>query len=179
MHSREKLLSLIKEKALLRGEFTLASGKKSNYYINVKKIILDSEGCFLSGKIILDMLGADIIAVGGVPVGAIPLVASVLLNGYMNKRQLKGFIVRKDKKDYGTGRQIEGDIFEGENAVLLEDVVTTGGSLLKALKISRENGINIKKVISVVDRSEGEALKLFQKEGIVFKSIFNIKEILD
>jgi orotate phosphoribosyltransferase len=174
---RKRLLEIIKKDALMRGDFTLASGKKSTYYINAKKVILKPEGALLSAKIMLALLPQETQAIGGVPLGAVPIVSSMVSLSYLEKKPVEGFLIRKQSKGYGTSKLIEGDVSRGMKVVLVEDVVTTGGSVLKAIDTAREHGLEVLKTISLIDRKEGGA-ELLQKSGIDFESVFEIDEIL-
>ena len=175
---REQLLDIIRRDALLRGDFTLASGKKSTYYINAKKVILKSEGAYLSAKVLLDMLPVETQAIGGVPLGAVPLVSSMVALSFLEKKPLDGFLIRKESKGYGTEKLIEGDLEKGCRVVLIEDVVTTGGSVLKAIETMKQHGFNVLKVLSLIDRLEG-GCELLTSNGVDFSSAFRIDEILD
>ena len=174
---RERLLELIREFALTRGDFTLASGKKSSYYINVKKVILKPEGAYLSAKLMLDMIPAGVQAVGGVPLGAVPIVSSMVALSFNEKRSLDGFLIRKESKGYGTDKLIEGEVSNNMKVVIVEDVVTTAGSVLKAIENVRKYGLDVSKVILLVDRNEGGA-DLLRKNGLDFEAVFEIDEIL-
>ena len=165
---REKLKTLLKEKAVKIGEFTLASGKKSNFYIDCRKVTLDPLGAKLIGKIILEKiknLNAD--AVGGLTLGADPIVGAVITLG-----GIPGFIVRKREKEHGTKQKIEGLIELGWKVVIVEDVATTGSSALQAIQAVESIGATVIKVIAIVDREEGarEALRNYDFEPIFKKS---------
>ena len=135
---RTRLHSLIKEKALKFGDFTLASGKKSTFYLDCRQITLDSEGVALVGASILEVIEAAFRplpqAVGGMSIGADPITASVLVAAFSRRIPLKGFMVRKQPKDHGTGKCVEGPVQAGDHVVIVEDVVTTGGSSLEAIE---------------------------------------------
>ncbi len=154
---RTKLLNLVKEKAVRKGEYTLSSGKKSGFYIDGKQVTLDPEGISLLGKVILGMLdGERVNAVGGPTLGADPIAAAVSLLSAGTNRPLKAFIVRKEEKKHGTQKRIEGPaIAPGDRVVVVEDVVTSGKSVLDAIQeIERQKG-KVVKVICLVDREEG------------------------
>ena len=156
---RQELLKLIQEKAVVRGERKLASGKVSQYYIDGKQVTLDAQGLFLAAKVILHMaqaVGAD--AVGGPTLGADPLAAAVSVLSSQSGKPLKAFIVRKEAKAHGMQKMIEGPaLVPGDKVVMLEDVITTGGSVLKAIKEVESLGARIVKTICLVDRNEGGA----------------------
>ena len=176
---KQRLKEILKEKSILRGEFTLASGKKSNYYIDARLTSLDAEGLFLIGKIFLNelMKNPEIRGVGGPTIGADPIVGSIIAQSHVIGKNLKGFLVRKEEKKHGTGKLIEGDLKEGDNVVIVEDVITTGGSVIKAIDAVRGIGAVDKKVIVIVDRESGGEKK-FEELGIEYTPLFRINELL-
>jgi len=136
--------------------FTLASGKTSNYYFNCKTTTMDPEGMYLIGNILFEMLGdADVSAAGGLTLGADPIANALSLISYQKKKPIKSFVVRKDAKNHGTKSGIEGNITPGERVVIIDDVITTGGSTITAIEIAREAGLKVDRVIALVDREEG------------------------
>ncbi len=154
---RGELLKLVKEKAVRKGEHTLSSGKKSDYYIDGKQVTLDPHGILLVGKMILAMLhGVQAEAVGGPTLGADPIAAAVALLSSQTGRPLKAFIVRKEEKKHGTQKRIEGPALnKGERVIVVEDVVTSGKSVKDAIEVIEKLGCRVVKVICVVDREEG------------------------
>ncbi|MFC1993278.1 orotate phosphoribosyltransferase [Chloroflexota bacterium] len=160
--------------ALMRGEFTLASGKKSKYYFDGKKLTLSPEGAYWIGKVIFDELTkVDIDAVGGVATGAYPIVAAVALTSYMEGKPIPSFIVREVAKEHGTKRQIEGHLKEGSRVAILEDVITTGGSVNKVIEAVEALNCKVVKVIVLVDRHEGGSDKL-REDGYDFTAILHL-----
>ena len=159
IETREELLKLIKEKALRKGEHTLSSGKKSDYYIDGKQITLDPRGLLLVGKTILAMLqGIPVDAVGGPTLGADPIAAAVALLSSQTGKPLKAFIVRKEEKKHGTQKRIEGPKLErGDRVVIVEDVITSGKSVREAVREVEKLECRVVKVICLVDREEGAA----------------------
>lgn len=177
MENRERLLQLLKEKALRFGEFVLASGKRSDYYINGKLISLDPEGLYLLSEIILEKIKDDKVdAVGGMTLGADPMVGGVISLAGQRGLPLRGFIVRKERKDHGTQSQVEGSLRKGDRVVIVEDVSTTGGSSLKAIKVVEELGCRVVKVIALVDRDEGTK-ETFARGGYEFEPIFTTSDL--
>ena len=170
------LLELIKTKAVVRGERTLASGKKSDFYIDGKQVTLDPHGLLLVAKTILSMLhGSKADAVGGPTLGADPIAAAVSLLSSQSGHPLKAFIVRKEAKKHGMQKMIEGPaLIAGDRVVMVEDVITTGGSVLNAIKEVQALGCQVMKVICLVDRGEGadELLGPYQ-----YSPIFTLKEL--
>jgi len=166
---REELKKLLKETGAVKtGEFVLSSGKKSNIYIDCRKITLHPQGARLIAKIILEKIkGLKIDAIGGLTLGADPITSSVVALS-----DVPGFIVRKKEKEHGTKQKIEGHINSGWDVVIVEDVATTGTSALQAIEAVEAVGAKVVKVISVVDREEGsaEALKNYDFDPIFKKS---------
>jgi orotate phosphoribosyltransferase len=178
MTTRNELMAHVLEHSLRTGNFTLASGKTSNYYINGKMTTLDSRGAYLIGRVFLAMIRDDVPdAVGGLTLGADPIVGSMIALAGIEDLDLKGFIVRKKSKDHGTKSLIEGPVKEGNKVVVIEDTVTTGGSALEAIEAIEAAGCVVKKVIAVVDREEGGKENLLEK-GYRLESIFTAKELL-
>jgi len=178
MTHREELQAMLITRSLRTGEFTLASGKTSPYYINGKLTTLDSRGAYLVARIFLAMLANDMPdAVGGLTLGADPIVGAMLSLGGMEDLAVTGFIVRKAAKDHGTQRQIEGRLPESGRAVVIEDVVTTGGSALQAIEAVRQSGCRVDRVLAIVDRQEG-GQELLEREGCALDAVFTASELL-
>jgi len=177
MDKKDRLKKLVLEKAVKRGDFTLTSGQKSNYYINGKLIALTSDGLALMAEFFLDEIekeNAD--AVGGMVIGADPIVGAILALADQRGLKLDGFLVRKEPKGHGTRSQVEGPVKDGARVVIIEDVSTTGGSAKKAIDALKELNCEIVKVITLVDRQQGAA-ENFAKWGYRFKSIFTKEEL--
>jgi orotate phosphoribosyltransferase len=168
-----RLRDIIRERSLLTaGSFTLASGRASSLFFDMKPAMLDPEGANLIADAVLDRLdepGLD--AVGGLVMGAVPIVAVVCAKSFERGRPLQGFFVRKEVKDHGTAKLIEGNLLRGARAVVLEDVTTTGGSALRAVEAVRSAGGSVVKVVSIVDRLEGAAAN-FLAHGLSFEAVF-------
>ena len=176
MYDRDALRQLIHDEALKRGSFTLASGKSSHYYLDCRKATLDSRGAQLIAAGILELVGDDLPdAVGGMAIGADPITAAVITLAAVRGSHLRGFIVRKETKTHGTSQQVEGPVQPGDCVVIVEDVVTTGGSSLQAIGHARQFGLDVVSVVSVVDRLEGGAA-VFAEQGIPFQSLFTIRD---
>jgi len=159
---------------MMYGDFTLTSGKKSTYYFDGKKLTLSPEGAYQIGKVLFEEsrgLGVD--AVGGVATGAYPIVAAVAVISQLEGKPIPTFIVREVAKEHGTKRQIEGHLKEGWRVAMLEDVITTGSSVLRAIKAVEEAGGSVVKVMAIVDRHEGGSDKL-KEEGYDFTPILHL-----
>lgn len=177
--NHERLKQILIENSILRGRFTLASGKESDYYIDARRTTLHPEGVYLVGEIFLEEIKRDsgITAVGGPTMGADPIVGSLLSACHRHSYPLGGFLVRKQEKDHGTGKLIEGNLRAEDKAAIVEDVVTTGGSVVKAINAVRDIGAEVGKALVIVDREEGAREKL-SGMGVEFYSIFKISELL-
>jgi len=175
---RERLFDLIKDRSFRRGDFTLASGKQSAYYFDSKPTMLHPEGANLLAELILDEL-RDVKAdcVGGLEMGAVPLIAPVAMKSVEAGRPLHGFFVRKEPEGTGTKQRVEGLDMSGKTAIILEDVTTTGGSAMQAVDEVRAAGGTVALVLSILDRGEGAA-ELYAAAGVPFKSLFRAEEFL-
>ena len=163
---------------MLKGEFTLVSGKKSNLYINGKMTTLNSRGLYLAARLMLDMLvGIDYDAFAGPTIGADPLIGALLVLSAERGIEKEGLLIRKETKGHGTKRLVEGMIEKGMKVLLLEDVTTTGGSLLRAADAVISEGGTIAGIVAVVDREEG-ATERIAGAGYKFLSLFKISELL-
>ncbi|MCE2795004.1 MAG: orotate phosphoribosyltransferase [Planctomyces sp.] len=156
MYNRNRLMELIRERALKFGDFTLASGKKSPYYLDGKQVTLSAEGLLQISWGLLELLqGIQFSGFGGMSIGADPIVGGVLVAAAAQNRPLQGFMVRKEAKGHGTQRFIEGPISPGDKVVIVDDVVTTGGSALQAVDRVQEFGCEVVHVVGIVDRLQG------------------------
>lgn len=176
MFDRTALTALVRERALKFGDFVLASGKRASYYLDGKQITLDAAGARLVGEGILELLADELPqAVGGMSIGADPITAAVITMAGVRGLPLKGFMVRKEAKGHGTQRFIEGPVHAGDRVVIVEDVVTTGGSSLAAIDRCQEFGLVVQKVVAVIDRLEGGAAA-FAQRGIPLASLLTIRD---
>lgn len=175
---KDKLLSILAKQSYKEGKFILASGKESNFYLDGKQTSLDAEGGTLISILFLRMLKENIDAVGGISVGADPLSSGVSQVGYLLGKKIHAFYVRKEPKKHGISKWIEGPIKSGTNVAILEDVVTTGDSSLKAIKKVNEFGCNVKQVLAIVDRNQG-GREQFKKLGIEYNFLFDINEVIE
>jgi len=181
-YNRDALIELIQAEALAFGDFTLASGKKASFYLDCRKVTLHSAGAALVGAGMLDAIetrfpgDAFPYAVGGMAIGADPIVGAVITTAALRGRELRGFIVRKESKTHGTGSDVEGHAGEGASCVIAEDVVTTGGSALKAIEKVRARGMNVIGAIAIVDRLAG-GQEAFAAVGVPLMSLLTIRDL--
>jgi orotate phosphoribosyltransferase len=176
VYDKQALIGLVRERALRFGQFTLASGKQASYYLDGKQVTLDSAGAKLVGEGILDLLADDLPkAVGGMAIGADPITAAVITLAGVRGIPLKGFLVRKQTKDHGTARYIEGPVAAGDSVAIVEDVVTTGGSSLEAIERAEAFGLKVQRVVAIIDRLEGGA-RAFESRGYRFASLLTIRD---
>ena len=177
---RERLKALLRGKSIVRGNFTLASGKSSTYYIDCKLTTLDPQGAVLVGHTVLDALeaaGIEADAIGGPPIGAHPIVAAVAAISHLRGKPLPAFLIRKEAKSHGLEKQIEGPVPPGARVVIIDDVCTSGGSTIQALDAVKNAGYQIVAVMSLVDREQGGSEKLRQR--YTYLPIFTAREILE
>jgi orotate phosphoribosyltransferase len=172
---RRQLLDIILDVSVERRPVTLASGRTSDFYLDLRQTLMRPMGMKLAGELALERLqsGTPVQAVGGMAVGAVPFVAAVLRAAADDERarDLLGFFVRKDKKKHGLARQIEGGFREGQTVALVEDTTTTGGSTLEALDIVEAAGGKVARVLCIVDRGEG-AVEAFAARGVELEPLF-------
>ena len=174
---RQLLLELLATRAYRHGNFTLASGRTSNHYVNCKPVSLSGLGLALLSAHMLELVEPGAVAVAGLTLGADPLVSGVAQAAALAGQALDALIVRKEAKGHGTGAWLEGPLPEaGSRITVLEDVVTTGGSSLKAVKQLREAGYVVERVVTIVDRQEG-GLAAMQEAGLELRSLFQLDEV--
>jgi orotate phosphoribosyltransferase len=177
MYDRPRLIELFREHALKLGDFTLSSGQKSTYYLDGRLITLHAEGLRLIAQGILERLeGIEFAAVGGMSLGADPIVGGVLTVAAERGRPLVGFLVRKQAKEHGTRRAVEGPVGPGSSVVIVEDVITTGGSALEAIDRIEELGCRVVAVVGVCDRLQGGAAA-FAARGVPFHTLLTIRDL--
>ncbi len=182
MDPRRRLLEILRQRSYEEREVILSSGRRSNFYIDGKQTTLDPEGAYLVGKLLYERIvrgGRGVEAVGGPTLGADPMVTAVALVSYLEGNPIPAFIIRKEPKGHGKGLWIEGDkaLRPGMKVALVEDVVTTGGSLLKAIKVAQEHGLEVVQVLALVDREEGGRENL-KAAGYDLEALFTRSELL-
>tara|TARA_B100000029_G_scaffold347389_1_gene339722 strand:- start:285 stop:815 length:531 start_codon:yes stop_codon:yes gene_type:complete len=175
---REQVLEMLKRDAYRKGEFTLSSGAKSNHYVNCKPVTLNGKALMILSLSLLENVEKHCKAVGGLTLGADPLVSGVAMAAALKDRELNALIVRKEPKGHGTGAWIEGPLPEiGSRVTVLEDVVTTGGSAILAAEKLCDAGYFVQRVLAIVDRQEGGAEAL-NDVGLELRSLFTLEDFL-
>ena len=182
MDEKARLKEILLQQSYRQGSFTLTSGKTSDFYIDGKQTTLHAEGSYLCGKLLFELIKNEaepIHAVGGMTLGADPLVSAVSIVSYLEQAPIPAFIVRKEAKGHGTGNYIEGlkNLPAGSRVALIEDVVTTGGTLLKVIERVEAAGFTVGLVITVVDRQEGGA-EILAEQGYPLKALFTRESLL-
>jgi len=178
MNERAELKEILKKRSILKGDFTLVSGKKSSYYINGKMTTLSARGLYLASKLLLDRFDSiEYDAFAGPTIGADPIIGALLSLVAQRGLEKEGLLIRKEAKDHGTKSLIEGNLKKGMRVILLEDVATTGGSLLKAALAIEAAGGTIAGIYTIVDRDEGAEANLADA-GYRFSSLFMVQELL-
>ncbi|MGO1628699.1 MAG: orotate phosphoribosyltransferase [Microbacteriaceae bacterium] len=175
---RQNLISLIRDEAVFHGDFTLSSGKKATYYVDMRKLTLDHRAAPAIGRIMSDLIDDidGIVAVGGLTLGADPIANAVMHASAGTDDPLDAFVVRKEPKDHGRGRQIEGADVEGKRVVVLEDTSTTGQSALKAVEALRRVGAEVAAVAVIVDRATG-AQAAIEAEGLEWRAAIDLDDL--
>ncbi|HER44467.1 MAG TPA: orotate phosphoribosyltransferase [Candidatus Eisenbacteria bacterium] len=178
MTEREELKAILEKRSIMKGEFTLVSGKKSSYYINGKMTTLNSRGLYLAAKLLLDECeGLTYDGFAGPTIGADPVIGALLILSAERGLDKEGFLIRKKSKEHGTRNLVEGKMERGTRVILLEDVATTGGSLIRAADAVRDGGGEIVAVFTIVDREEGAA-EAIAEAGYNFRSLYKVRELL-
>jgi orotate phosphoribosyltransferase len=176
LDSRGILISLLQKHAIKRGDFILSSGKKSSYYLDVRQVTLRSIGVGIIAELMIDLLSKKVQAVGGMAIGADPIIGGILAQIDDIGGEILGFIVRKEPKDHGTKKLVEGPLEGGMTVVIVEDVATTGQSALQAADAVLAMGCHVEAIIAVVDRLEGAAEACAAK-GIPFRPLLTIRDL--
>ncbi|WP_298228728.1 orotate phosphoribosyltransferase [Gryllotalpicola sp.] len=178
MSARDELIGYIKDLAVFHGDFTLTSGAQASYYVDLRKVSLDHRVAPLIGQVMLDLIAdvPGVVAVGGMTMGADPIAAAILHQGAARGRAYDAFVVRKEPKDHGRGRQVEGPEVGGKRVIVLEDTSTTGGSPLKAIEALKKVGAEIAGVAVVVDRATG-AKEAIEAEGYPYFAAIGLADL--
>ena len=172
---KSELLKIVQKESVIIKKVTLSSGKASNYYVDGKMTTLNRDGICLIARLFAPLL-KDVEAVGGPTMGADPFIGAILYECRIQNIPISGFIVRKEVKGHGTMKMVEGPVEKGMDVAVIEDVITTGGSVIKAIKAIEEYGCKVKKVLALLDREEGGG-EFFKNNGYPFFPIFKKSEL--
>jgi orotate phosphoribosyltransferase len=174
---KNRLKKIILEKSVFFGDFTLSSGKKSKYYIDARISTLFPESAYLIGELIYKMLEPwTIDAIGGYSIGADPIVTAVSIVSFLKENPIPAFIIRKETKQHGRGKQIEGNFKKGMKVAVVDDVITTGNSIINGINAVKENGGEVVVALSVIDREE-EGKEKIEAMGVPYIPIFTLKDL--
>lgn len=181
MDKRTRLLELLRQYSYREGDFVLASGRRSTFYIDVRRTSLHAEGATLIGELLVDLIQAQEWqprGVGGMTLGADPLTTATGIAAFRRDIPWTNFLVRKEAKDHGTGKQVEvaGDLEDGASVVVLDDTITTGGSTLKAVRAMEKAGYHVLGAACVMDRQEG-GISYLEKEGVQTVALYTIDDL--
>jgi orotate phosphoribosyltransferase len=179
MEPKLRLIEILKARSVRWGSFTLASGKTSDLYVDVRQTSLNSEGSYLIGRLVLDRLRPDVAAVGGLTLGADPIACAVAPLAWLAGREVHAFLIRKEPKGHGTTDYLEGrsSLKPGAKVCVVEDTTTTGGSLLKAVERARMSDLDVVQCITVVDREEGAA-EMLAAQGLTLEALVTRRELV-
>lgn len=184
MSARDELKSILQSKSIRTGDFTLASGKKSNFYVDCRVSTMDCRGAILVGEVGYEAIADKIaqlaekpVAIGGMTMGADPISLAIAMESSRQGSPLQMFSVRKEAKKYGTGKRVEGNFQSGDSIILVEDTATTGGSTLKAMDAIEAEGGKVAFVLILVDRQEG-AKEIIEERGVKVLSIYGKEELI-
>jgi orotate phosphoribosyltransferase len=179
---KDPLFNLLYKKSFRQSEnpiYKLTSGQMSRFYIDCKNVSLDAEGAFLIGEAIFNKIESlPVDGVGGMTLGADPIATAVSLISFIKKKPIPAFIVRKEPKQHGSARQVEGTLPIGAKLVVVEDVVTTAGSTLRTINVLRAEGYHVLKVVALIDRLEGGSEKI-EAYGIPFEPLYTINDFIN
>lgn len=178
---KRRLARILFEKSYMEGDFTLTSGKKSDYYFDCRQSSLNAEGAYLIGSLFVEMMGGRTFdAVAGMTMGADPLITATSLMAFRKGIIMPGLIVRKEVKAHGTGRAVEGlaNVKADDTVLMVEDVVTTGGSVIKACERIEEAGLKVGALFCILDREQG-GRELLQKAGYPLEAVFTRRELIE
>lgn len=181
MNAKQRLQHLLADRSIALGEFTLASGATSSYYVDARKTTMCAAGQALVGEVCFAALleaGLQPTHIGGLTLGADPITYAVAHHSFLQGNPIDGFTVRKQAKEHGTGQRIEGGLPSDASVVVVEDSITSGGSVLKALEVIREHGCTILGVLTLVDRNEGGRQRL-KEAGYELFSVFEAAELVE
>jgi len=179
---KKRLRDLLIEKSIKYSDtpiFNLASGRMSDFYVDCRKVTHNAEGKYLIGNIIFALIQAlPVQAIGGLTLGADPIASAVAYTAFLNKKKINSFVIRKERKEHGLKKLVEGDVQPGDRVVIVDDVITTGGSTIRAIEAAREEGLEVVKAVVLVDREEGGREEIVKCISSV-EALFTKTELLE
>ena len=179
---KKRLRELLIEKSIKYSDtpvFKLASGRMSDFYVDCRKVTHNAEGKYLIGNMIFNLLqGLSVQAIGGLTMGADPIAAAVAYTAFLNKRAINSFVIRKERKEHGLKKLVEGDVQSGDRVVIVDDVITTGGSTIRAIEAARDEGLEVVKAVVLVDREEGGREEIIKYISSV-EALFTKTELME
>ncbi|MCX5902225.1 MAG: orotate phosphoribosyltransferase [Proteobacteria bacterium] len=179
---KKRLMTLLLEKSIKYSdtpEFKLASGRMSDFYVDCRKVTHNAEGKYLIGNIIFALIQElPVQAIGGLTLGADPIASAVAYTAFLNKKKINSFVIRKERKEHGLKKLVEGDVQPGDRVVIVDDVITTGGSTIRAIEAAREEGLEVVKTVVLVDREEGGREEIVKCISSV-EALFTKTELLE
>lgn len=184
MDLKKRLIELIRERSFMKSDepvFRLSSGKMSNFYFDLKKTTYSPEGLYLVGNLVFDKIketGLKPKAIGGLTMGADPIAAATAYTSYLRDEPIEAMVIRKEPKGHGTGSQVEGYIKSGDEVIIIDDVITTGGSTIKAIEAAKASGLRILAVIVILDRCECDGRQNIERLGYPVYPILTIKDFI-
>ena len=174
---RARLIEVLKERSMKRGDFVLRSGKRSTYFLDGKQTTFSAEGAALVGELMYERIrDLDVVAVGGPTLGADPIATAISIESFRQGRPLDAFVVRKETKEHGMRDRIAGPLAPGSRVVIVEDTATTGSAIQFALDAVREAGCEVARIVVIVDREAG-ARENFRQQGYEFDALFSIRDL--
>jgi orotate phosphoribosyltransferase len=179
---KDRLKELLIEKSVKYSDtpvFKLASGRMSDFYVDCRKVTHNAEGKYLIGNMIFALIQAlPVDAIGGLTLGADPIASAVAYTAFLNKKKINSFVIRKERKEHGLKKLVEGDLQAGDRVVIVDDVITTGGSTIRAIEAAREEGLEVLKAVVLVDREEGGREEIVKYISSV-EALFTKTELLE
>jgi orotate phosphoribosyltransferase len=179
---KKRLRELLIEKSIKYSDtpvFKLASGRMSDFYVDCRKVTHNAEGTYLIGNMVFDLIQAlPVQAIGGLTMGADPIAAAVAYTAFLNKRAINSFVIRKERKEHGLKKLVEGDVQSGDRVVIVDDVITTGGSTIRAIEAARDEGLEVVKAVVLVDREEGGREEIIKYISSV-EALFTKTELME
>ncbi|MPZ52114.1 MAG: orotate phosphoribosyltransferase [Acidimicrobiia bacterium] len=176
--TRDDLANLIRTKAIRTdGPFTLRSGEVSDWYLDARQVTYAGEGANLIGPLLLPFVEEDVVAVGGMTMGADPIALAIAVEATNQGRRLNSFSIRKEAKDHGTGGRLVGPVTQGDRVTIVEDTTTTGGAIRESIDVARSEGLDVASALVLIDRSDGRALSASEEFAVPYMAVFTPRDL--